>query len=89
MILEDDESDTSDPEAIAVFASVDTNIDFAFELSKSINLFRHEVWYNVENNHFVDKNLCSFPLLKQKGLTSMLAQGQSHSCYHFFELSHD
>ena len=43
MILEDDESDTFDPEAIAVFASVDTNIDFAFELSKTINLFRHEV----------------------------------------------
>jgi len=42
MILEDDESDTSDPEAIAVSASVNTNADFAFELSKSINSFRHE-----------------------------------------------
>jgi len=42
MILKDDESDTFDSEVTAVSASVDTSTDFAFELSKSINLFRHE-----------------------------------------------
>jgi hypothetical protein len=81
VILKDDKSNTPDPEAAAVSASADADADSAFELSKSIDLSGHEAWYGVKDNCFVDKDLCLFPLLKQEGLTSTLAQRQPHSRY--------
>ncbi len=75
MILEDDGSNTPDPEAAAVFASVDAGADSAFKLSKPIDPSSHEACYDVEDDRFVDKDLRPFPLLEQEGLASTLAQG--------------
>ena len=89
MILEDDESDTPNPEAAAVSASVDAGANSAFELSKPIDPSGHEAWYDVEDDRFVDEDLCPFPPLEQEGLASTLAQGQPHSRYHSPGPSHD
>lgn len=89
MILEDDESNTPDPEAVATSALVDYGADSAFELSKPIDLSGHEAWCDVEDDCFVDEDLCPFPLLEQEGLASTLAQGQPHSRYHSPRPSHD
>jgi hypothetical protein len=72
VILEDDESDTLDPEAAA------------FGLSKLTNPSGYKLWHNVEEQRSVDKDLCPFPPLKQEGLalTPTPAQDQPHSCHH-------
>ena len=46
-----------------------------FELSKPIDLSGHEAWYDVEDNCFVDEDLCPFPPLEQEDLASTEAQG--------------
>lgn len=89
MILEDDESDTPDPEATAVSALVDAGADSTFELSKPIDPSGHEAWHDVEDDRFVDKDLRPFPPLEQEVLASTLAQGQPHSRYHSPGPSHD
>jgi hypothetical protein len=68
VILEDDESNTPDPEAAAVSALVDAGAHSAFDLSRPIDLSGHEAWYDVEDDCFVDEDLCPFPLLEQEGL---------------------
>jgi hypothetical protein len=89
VILEDDKSNTPDPEAAAVSASVDAGADSAFELSKPIDLTDHKAWYNVEDDRFVNEDLRPFPPLEQEGLASALAQSQPHSRYHSPRPSHD
>jgi hypothetical protein len=73
VILEDDESDTPDPEAAAVSA---------FGLGKPTDPSGHELWY--EDQRFVDEDLCPFPPLEQEGLASTPtpAQDQLHSCHY-------
>jgi len=75
VILEDDESDT--PAALG--------------LSKPTNPSGYELWYNVEDQRFVDEDLCPFPPLEQEGLalTPTPTQDQSHSCHHSTRLSQD
>jgi hypothetical protein len=75
VILEDDESDT--PAALG--------------LSKSTDLSGHELWYDVENQRFVDEDLCPFPFLEQEGLASTPTptQDQSLSCHYSARLSQD
>jgi hypothetical protein len=78
VIPEDGESNTPDPEATAVSTLADTGAGSPFELDKSIDL-SSEAWYDVEDECFVDEDLCLFPLLEQEGLASTLAQVESHS----------
>jgi len=75
VILEDDESDTSDPEAATVSA---------FGLSKPTDPSSHELWYGV------DEDLCPLTPLEQEGLASMPTPTQDqHSCHHSPESSQD
>jgi hypothetical protein len=82
VILEDDESDTPDPEAAAVSA---------FELSKLTDPSGYELWYDVADERFVDEDLCPFPPHEQGGLASTPtpAQDQPHSCHHSSGSSQD
>ena len=64
MIPENDKLDAPDLEAVAVSASVDAGANPAFELSKPNDPSSHEAWCDVEDNFFVDENLCAFPPLK-------------------------
>jgi hypothetical protein len=63
VILEDDELDL-DLGATAVSASVDAGANPAFELSKLVHPLSYEVWYDVEDNRYVDEDLRPFPLLE-------------------------
>jgi hypothetical protein len=68
VILEDDESDTSNPEAATVSA---------FGLSKPTDPSSHKLWYNV------DEDLCPLTPLEQEGLASMPTPTQDlYSCHH-------
>jgi hypothetical protein len=89
VILEDDESNTPNPEAAVVSASVDVGADSAFELSKPIDPSGHEAWYDVEDDRFVGEDLRPFPPLEQEDLASTEAQGQPHSRCHSSGPSHD
>jgi len=75
VILEDDESDTPDPEAATVSA---------FGLSKPTDPSGHELWYDIKDQRSVDKDICPFPPPEQEGLAStpVPAQDQPHSCHH-------
>jgi hypothetical protein len=73
VILEDDESNTPDPKAAAISASIDASADSAFELGKPIDPSGHEAWYDIEDDPFVDEDLRPFPPLEQEGLASTLA----------------
>jgi hypothetical protein len=75
VILEDNESDTPDPEAATVSA---------FGPSKPTDPSGHRLWYDVEDQRFIDKDLCPFPPLEQEGLASTPtpAKDQPHSCHH-------
>ena len=90
MILEDDESNTPDPEAAAVSALVDAGADSAFELSKPIDPSDHEPWYDVEAGCYVDEELPPGLEPEQEGLAaSTPAHDHGHSRYHSPRPSHD
>jgi hypothetical protein len=83
VILEDDKPDTPNPEAAAVSALVNASADFAFELSKPIDLSNYEAWYNVKAGCYVDKELPLSLKSEQEGLAaSTLVHDHSHSRYH-------
>lgn len=69
----------------------DDESDAALGLSKSTDTSGHELWYDVEDQRFVDKDLCPFPPLEQEGLASTPTptQDQSQSCHHSARLSQD
>jgi hypothetical protein len=75
VILEDDKSDTPDPEAAAVSVLIDAHFKPSTEL-----------WYNIEDKCFVDEDLRPIPPLEQRGLASTPistpAQDQPHSVRH-------
>lgn len=77
MVLKDNELDTLEPvpEAIAVFVLVDAGADPASEPNKGL-------WWDIEDECYVDDDLCSILLLEYKGLVSTLAQAQPYSHYH-------
>jgi hypothetical protein len=79
VILEDDESDIPEPEpeAAAVSALVDAGAELPSELSKG-------PWYDVEDECYVDDDLCPIPPLAEEGLASTptLAHGQPYSYHH-------
>lgn len=79
MILEEDESDT--PEAAAVSSTVDAGADSAFEPSKPTDPSDYKLWYDVEDERFVDKDLFPIPPLEQEGSASTPTpdQDQLHS----------
>jgi hypothetical protein len=90
VILEDDESDTPDPEAAAVSASTDAGTDSAFELSKPIDPSGHEAWYDVEAGCYVDEELPLGLEPEQEGLAaSTPVHDHGHSRYHSPRPLHD
>jgi hypothetical protein len=90
VILEDDESNTPDPEAAAVSALVDADADSAFGLSKSIDLSDYKAWYDVEASCYVDEELPPGLEPEQEGLAaSTLVHDHGHSRYHSPRPSHD
>jgi len=82
VILEDNKSNTPDPEAAAVSALVDASADSASKLSKLIHLSYHEAWYDIDNCCYIDKELRPVPPLEQEGLASTLVQGQPYTLYY-------
>ena len=76
MILEDDESDTPNPEATT-------------EPSMPTDPPGHGPWWDVEDGCFVDNDLHPIPSLEQEGLASAPAQGQPHSRQHSPRASQD
>jgi hypothetical protein len=70
VILEDDESNTPDPEAAAVSALVDTCANSAFELSKPIDPSGPERWFDVETGCYVDEELPPGLEPEQEGLAA-------------------
>jgi hypothetical protein len=90
VILEDDESNTPDPEAAAVSASVDAGADSAFGLSKPIDPSDHEALYDVEAGCYVDEELPPGLEPGQEGLAaSTPVHDHGHSRYHSPRPSHD
>jgi hypothetical protein len=90
VILEDDEPDIPNSEAAAVSASVDACADSAFELSKPIDPYDHEAWYDVEASCYVDEELPPGLEPEQEGLAaSTPVHDNSHSRYHSLRPSHD
>lgn len=82
MILEDNELDTPDPEAAIVSLSVDTGADPPSEPNKG-------QWWDVEDECYVDDDLCLVSPLEQKGLAFISAPGQPLSRYYLHVSSLD
>jgi hypothetical protein len=83
VILEDNEPDPPNPEAAAVSPLVDAGANSVFRLSKLIDPFNHEAWYDVEAGCYVDEELPLGLEHKQESLAaSTPVYNHSHSRYH-------
>jgi hypothetical protein len=67
VILEDDVSDTPSLKAAAICAA---GADPAFEPTKATDPPGHGPWWDVEDDCFIDDDLCLYPPLEQERLAS-------------------
>jgi hypothetical protein len=66
IILEDNKSNTPEPEpkTTAVSASVNTSTNPAFNLSKLVYPLSHKTWWDIEDNYYINGDLRLIPPLK-------------------------